>query len=122
MYAWLKKIIKKIILNKILVIIINQEISKCLLKWLLAGYLLYGKVDVAVHLHLCVDSVGILVLVALQEKVLECRCVFLLKRHNHLVTQSKHHQLIDRAREHRHKTNELKHLGKCREAVAAQLE
>lgn len=60
------------------------------------GYLLYGKVNAAVQLRLRVDCLRSAVLVTLQEKVLECRRVFLLKGHNHLVAQSEQHQLRGR--------------------------
>lgn len=59
----------------------------------LLGYLLYGKLDVAVQLGLGVDGLMSVVLITFKEKVFERRRVFLFKRHHHLVAQSEQHQL-----------------------------
>lgn len=52
--------------------------------------------DVAVQFLLRVNGLWAVVPITLQEKVFECSCVFLFKRHHHLVAQSKQHQLRDR--------------------------
>lgn len=63
------------------------------LSWERPGHLLYDEADAAVQLQLSVDSLGTVVLVTFQEQVFECRRVFLLERHDHLVAQTEQHQL-----------------------------
>lgn len=64
--------------------------------YLSLGYLVYGKVDVAVQLLLRVNGLRSVVLITLQEKVFERGRVLLFKRHHHLVAQSEQHQLRGR--------------------------
>ena len=63
---------------------------------LLQGYLVYGKVDVAVQFLLRVNSLRHVVLITLQKKVFERCRVLLFERHHHLVAQSEQHQLKGR--------------------------
>lgn len=60
---------------------------------LLLGYLLYGKLDVAVQLRLRVDRLVSVIPITFKEKVFERRRVFVFECHHHLVAQSKQHQL-----------------------------
>ena len=64
--------------------------------YLSLGYLVYGKVDVAVQFLLRVNGLRSVVLITLQEKVFERGSVLLFERHHHLVAQSEQHQLRGR--------------------------
>lgn len=79
-------------------------------------YLLYSEVDVAVQLALRVNGLSSAVLITLQEEVFERGCVFLFKRHHHLVAEPEQHQLRGRDR-----THGLQQTGNIRTAAVTYL-